>query len=90
MLAAFSAVYLTDGAGEHAEALAPEEVARNLMHLARHCDAAEVGAMQPLLLLCWWGWIQSSDVVGYRFHSDRQPCGDKCLFMATLCECLRR
>jgi hypothetical protein len=42
MLSAFSAVYLTDGAGENAEALAAEEVAQNLMHLVRHCDAAEV------------------------------------------------
>lgn len=42
MLQAFSAVYLTDGASEHAEALAANEVAHNLMHLVRHCDAAEV------------------------------------------------
>jgi len=42
MLLAFSAVYFTDGAGEHAEALAAGEVAHNLMHLVRHCDASEV------------------------------------------------
>jgi hypothetical protein len=42
MLSAFSAVYLTDGAGEQAEALAAAEVAHNLIHLVRHCDSSEV------------------------------------------------
>jgi photosystem II stability/assembly factor-like uncharacterized protein len=42
MLTAFSAVYLTDGAGEQAQALEPAEVATNLMHLVRHCDVSEV------------------------------------------------
>ena len=48
MLSAFSAVYLTDGAGEHAEALAPEEIAHNLMHLVRHCDVSEVWLLNIL------------------------------------------
>jgi hypothetical protein len=42
MLSAFSAVYLTDGAGEQAEALAAAEVAHNLVHLVRNCDSSEV------------------------------------------------
>lgn len=50
MLQAFSAVYLTDGASEHAEALAASEVASNLMHLVRHCDAAEV--LDTVLYVC--------------------------------------
>ena len=44
MLLAFSAVYLTDGAGEHAESLGAAEIASNLMHLVKHCDASEVRA----------------------------------------------
>ena len=52
MLQAFSAVYLTDGASEHAEALAANEVAHNLMHLVRHCDAAEVRCKCCMLRIC--------------------------------------
>ena len=61
MLLAFSAVYLTDGAGEHAESLGAAEIASNLMHLVKHCDASEVSACFCLafcccvvVLLCCW------------------------------------
>ncbi len=51
MLLAFSAVYLTDGAGEHAESLGAAEIASNLMHLVKHCDASEVNFVLYLWML---------------------------------------
>ena len=48
MLTAFSAVYLTDGAGEQAQALSPAEIAHNLLHLVRNCDASEVNTRSTI------------------------------------------
>ena len=48
-LLAFKSAYLTDGAAVDAEALAPEEIASNLIHVCEMCDSSELASLEQII-----------------------------------------
>ena len=57
-LLAFKSAYLTDGAATLAEALAPDEIAENLIHVCEMCDSSELASLEQII-----GVLFSTDAI---------------------------